>query len=170
MSLTSRSPMKTRPSLTVSSPAIRFSKVDLPHPDGPTSTTNSPSPISRSMPFSTSVLPKRFNKFSVLTSTICALPLQRPGRKATEKIVASNHIDGERRQRGYDGGGHVDIVFLHAGRGGDQIGERHRHGIRERRSKCNPEQEIVPDLRELPDDGHDERGRRHRQQDAEIDA
>src|SRR3954447_17334841 len=38
------------PSLTSSSPASIRSVVDLPHPDGPTSTMNSPSLISRSMP------------------------------------------------------------------------------------------------------------------------
>src|SRR5215210_9009297 len=38
------------PSFTSSSPASIRSVVDLPQPDGPTSTMNSPSPISRSMP------------------------------------------------------------------------------------------------------------------------
>jgi hypothetical protein len=39
--------MKIRPSLTSSMPAIIFISVDFPHPDGPTSTMNSPSWISR---------------------------------------------------------------------------------------------------------------------------
>ncbi len=39
-----------------SSPAIMRSVVDLPQPDGPTSTTNSRSAISRSMPWTTAVL------------------------------------------------------------------------------------------------------------------
>jgi hypothetical protein len=34
------------PEVTSSSPAIRRSSVDLPQPDGPTKTTNSPSSIS----------------------------------------------------------------------------------------------------------------------------
>src|ERR1700677_29061 len=41
--VTSISSMKTRPSLTGSNPAIILSRVDFPHPDGPTNTTNSPS-------------------------------------------------------------------------------------------------------------------------------
>ena len=41
--VTSRSPMKMRPSVTSSIPAISFSSVDLPQPEGPTSTMNSPS-------------------------------------------------------------------------------------------------------------------------------
>ena len=46
--VTSRSPMLIVPSVTSSSPAIMRSSVDLPQPDGPTSTSSSPSAISRS--------------------------------------------------------------------------------------------------------------------------
>ena len=48
--LTTRSPMRRTPSVISSSPATIRSAVVLPHPDGPTSTMNSPSPISRSIP------------------------------------------------------------------------------------------------------------------------
>ena len=48
--VTSRPPMRICPPLTVSSPAIILSTVDLPQPDDPTSTTNSPAATSRSMP------------------------------------------------------------------------------------------------------------------------
>jgi hypothetical protein len=44
--------------VTVSSPATMRSSVDLPQPDGPTITMNSPSAMSMSMPWITSVLPK----------------------------------------------------------------------------------------------------------------
>ena len=37
------------------------SSVDLPQPDGPTRTTNSPSAMSRSMPWMTLVLPNDFS-------------------------------------------------------------------------------------------------------------
>ena len=48
----------TVPPVISSSPAIMRSSVDLPQPDGPTSTTNSPSWIERSMSRSTgSVVP-----------------------------------------------------------------------------------------------------------------
>ena len=40
-----------------SKPAIILKRVDLPHPEGPTRTTNSPSSISTSNPWITSVLP-----------------------------------------------------------------------------------------------------------------
>ena len=46
-------PISMLPSLALSSPAMMFSSVDLPQPDGPTRIANSPLSISRSMPFST---------------------------------------------------------------------------------------------------------------------
>jgi hypothetical protein len=46
-SLTTRSPIEIVPAVISSSPAMDRSAVDFPHPDGPTSTTNSPSAISR---------------------------------------------------------------------------------------------------------------------------
>jgi hypothetical protein len=48
--VTTRPPMRMSPLLTVSRPAIMRSSVDLPHPEGPTSTTNSPSSISTLTP------------------------------------------------------------------------------------------------------------------------
>ena len=55
-SLTTRSSIAISPPVMRSSPAIMRSSVDLPQPEGPTSTTNSPSAISRSMPWMTSTL------------------------------------------------------------------------------------------------------------------
>ena len=48
-SVTSRPSILIVPPVVSSSPAIRRSSVDLPQPDGPTKTTNSPSSMSRSM-------------------------------------------------------------------------------------------------------------------------
>ena len=45
--VTSRPPIRIRPSLMSSRPASMRSAVDLPEPDGPTSTRNSPSVICR---------------------------------------------------------------------------------------------------------------------------
>ena len=59
-SLTRWSSMRSSPSVTDSSPATIRSRVDLPHPDGPTSTRNSPSPMRRSAPWITSTSPYRF--------------------------------------------------------------------------------------------------------------
>ena len=49
-SLTTRSPIVIVPELISSSPAIERSAVDLPQPDGPTSTMNSPSLTSSDSP------------------------------------------------------------------------------------------------------------------------
>src|SRR6185437_6907606 len=51
MSFTTRSPIRSSPAETDSRPAIMRSVVVLPHPEGPTSTRNSPSAMSRSMPW-----------------------------------------------------------------------------------------------------------------------
>src|SRR6476619_6879685 len=56
MSSTMRSPIRIEPPLTSSRPASIRRAVDLPEPDGPTSTMNSPSRISRSRA-STAVVP-----------------------------------------------------------------------------------------------------------------
>ena len=54
LSLTTRSPIFSSPSVMSSSPAIIRSAVDFPHPDGPTRIMNSPSEISRFMCFTAS--------------------------------------------------------------------------------------------------------------------
>ena len=46
-SFTTRAPIEIVPEVISSSPAIERSAVDLPQPDGPTSTMNSPSAMSR---------------------------------------------------------------------------------------------------------------------------
>src|SRR6476659_1080935 len=70
--LTRRSPMRISPAVTSSSPAIMRRMVDLPQPDGPTSTTNSSCATSRSTPRTASTLPNRlvrpFNES-------CAIPV-----------------------------------------------------------------------------------------------
>src|SRR5216684_3839611 len=48
--LTTRSPMRISPEVMFSSPATIRSRVDFPQPEGPTRTTNSPSPIATSTP------------------------------------------------------------------------------------------------------------------------
>jgi hypothetical protein len=58
-SLTTSPSTEISPALISSSPAIIRKVVDLPQPDGPTSTTNSLSAMSRSMPQTASVSSKR---------------------------------------------------------------------------------------------------------------
>src|SRR5512143_351996 len=68
--LTTRSPMRISPPVMFSRPAIIRSKVDLPQPDGPTSTTNSPSRIEISTPWMTAVAPKAFRTSRIATEAI----------------------------------------------------------------------------------------------------
>src|SRR5664279_2970203 len=63
MSLTTLLSMAIVPPVISSSPASMRSRVDLPQPDGPTSTMNSPSLMSKVMPWMTLVLPKDFSMF-----------------------------------------------------------------------------------------------------------
>src|SRR5439155_25132181 len=58
------------PAVMFSSPAIIRSKVDLPHPEGPTSTTNSPSLIEMSTPWMTLAAPKAFRTSRIATEAI----------------------------------------------------------------------------------------------------
>jgi hypothetical protein len=57
ISLTTRSPMRIVPAVIVSSPATMRKRVDLPQPDGPTSTQNEPSSTSSDTPRTASTLP-----------------------------------------------------------------------------------------------------------------
>ena len=70
--LTTVPPMAISPSLISSSPAIMRSRVDLPQPDGPTSTQNSASAMSMSTPRITWVEPKRL--CTALIPTAAKLP------------------------------------------------------------------------------------------------
>ena len=58
-----------------SNPAIIRRNVDLPHPEAPTSTANSPSAMSRSMPRITETSPKRFSTLRTLTAAMATLGL-----------------------------------------------------------------------------------------------
>src|SRR5271163_794708 len=73
--LTTRSPIEIVPEVIFSSPASIRNSVDLPQPEGPTRTTNSPSSIPIETPCSTSKPPNDFR-----TSRIC-----------TEDIYPPNH-------------------------------------------------------------------------------
>ena len=71
MSFTTRPPMRTMPSLISSSPATIRRAVDLPEPDGPTSTMNSPSSISSVSEF-TAMVPS-VNRFVTFSNEMFAI-------------------------------------------------------------------------------------------------
>src|SRR5277367_6846709 len=72
--LTTRSPIEIVPEVMFSSPASMRSNVDLPQPDGPTSTTNSPSSIGIDTPCRTSKLPNDFRTSRIFTDDIHSPP------------------------------------------------------------------------------------------------
>ncbi len=74
-SLTTLPSIAMVPSLISSRPASMRSRVDLPQPEGPTRTMNSPSSISKSMPWMTFVAPKAFWMFWNATVAIARLRL-----------------------------------------------------------------------------------------------
>src|SRR3954469_2555296 len=73
--LTTRSPIEMVPEVMFSRPASIRNKVDLPQPEGPTSTTNSPSSIGIDTPCKTSKLPNDFRTSRICTDDIEFSPL-----------------------------------------------------------------------------------------------
>ena len=70
--------MKIWPAETSSSPAMQLSRVDLPQPDGPSSTMNSPSATSMLSFFSTSIEPKFSDRSRTSTLVISRQPFTAP--------------------------------------------------------------------------------------------
>src|SRR5436305_5925790 len=82
---TTRSPIRISLEVMFSSPAIMRIRVDLPQPDGPTRTTNSPSVIMTLTPWITSVAPKAF-----LTSRTATDAITCPLRSAQRPLVGND--------------------------------------------------------------------------------
>src|SRR5918994_5000757 len=78
-SLTTLSPMRISPSVISSSPAIIRSAVVFPHPEGPTSTMNSPSSMPRSKSSTARVSPYRLVTFSrTISANVTPLTAHNP--------------------------------------------------------------------------------------------
>src|SRR5919206_2456193 len=77
-SLTTRPPIRISPSVSSSSPAVRRSTVVLPEPDGPTSTSSSPSAISRSTASTATVPPGKTLVTSLRTTSAIATSVRLP--------------------------------------------------------------------------------------------
>src|SRR5258707_13708567 len=99
-SLTTLPSMAMLPAVISSRPASIRSSVDLPQPEGPTRTTNSPSLMSKLTPCSTLVVPKDFSTFWNETVAIAIpLALHSAGGESTDHIALECVIDRCRRQR-----------------------------------------------------------------------
>src|SRR3954452_6627278 len=116
--LTTRPPIAISPPETSSSPAISRSRVDLPQPDGPSTTTNSPSRMSRSTPCTISVRPKLLRSPRM---TMSAMPVLFFGRdQAAHEPALHQHDDDERRQHDDQRAGHGDVPVGNAERAGNE--------------------------------------------------
>src|SRR4051812_45865848 len=88
------------PPLISSRPASMRKRVDLPQPDGPTSTVNSPSVMSKPMPWMILVEPKLFSTLRNETEAMALfLALDRARRQATDHVAPEDVVDRGRRQR-----------------------------------------------------------------------
>lgn len=79
--VTSTPSMLSVPPLTVSNPEMHRSRVDLPQPDGPTKTTNSPDGMSRFTFLRMSKAPKRLSRLLIVSLANCRLSAM--GSRAT---------------------------------------------------------------------------------------
>src|SRR3984893_15511333 len=146
-SLTTSPPIQISPSLISSRPAIMRSVVDFPQPDGPTSTTNSRSLMSRLMSLTATTGPYALCTLVRTTSAIASDP-----QAAHDVLLSEQGHDQRRNER--DDGGRAHEVPLHA----ELMHElRHHHG-QDRgfmRRQNQREQELVPGMEPAQ---HRERG------------
>src|SRR6266511_1533988 len=164
-SVTSSPPISTSPSLTSSSPAIMRSVVLLPQPDGPTSTTNSLSAMSRSMPRTANVSSYFFISLRSVTWAMRSSSFGRARREAGDVVIHQERIDHERRrgaeQRpGHDLGPGEDVA---ADQGGDDADRQHQ--LVDRGGEGERVEELRPRHGEGEDGRRDDAGQRHRHED-----
>src|SRR3954462_11791806 len=164
-SLTTSPPIMMSPPVMSSRPAIIRSVVDLPQPEGPTSTTNSWSAMSRSMPRTASTssyfLTTLRNVTSAMSSTLC-----RAGGQAGNVIVHQERVDDQRRCGAEQGAGHdlppVEHVALD--QRGDDADRQHQLVCRGREHQWI--EELRPGNRESEDGRCDDARHRHRNENA----
>src|SRR4051812_3916836 len=104
---TTRPPILTSPAVTASSPATRRRKVDLPQPEGPSTTIISPSATATETPLSTSVRAKLLRRSLTATSAMRHLLLLALDQAVDEPALRQDD-HGDRRQHGQDHDRHHD--------------------------------------------------------------
>src|SRR5215471_12898805 len=109
MSLTTRPSIEIVPPVISSSPASIRSSVDLPQPDGPTSTTNSPSRMSNPMPWMTFVLPKDFSMLWNATVAMVTSAFHRAGGQSADHVALERIVDRSGWQRVDEPGSHQKL-------------------------------------------------------------
>src|SRR4051794_17288113 len=176
-SFTTRSPIRTRPSLMSSSPAAMRSAVVLPHPDGPTRTMNSPFTTLRSS-WSTALVPsgKTFETASNTTLATGLLLDAAADEPAHEGPLRDHEDDRDREHRDDRRDRELRLEDVRrAAAAADRRVERRRRGeqvlepdgdrqlLRVREDDVR-EEEVVPvrDEREEEDERQHRLGERHR--------
>src|SRR5260370_20286915 len=168
--LTSRPSMRISPEETDSRPAIIASSVDLPQPDGPTRAMNSPDKASRSTPLRTSTVPKLLRRFEIVSADMDAPSFDRALRQAAHEISAAEEINQQRRNGADQHARAHDVIDPDIGAAGRHADQRRGDRLRAPARENDAEKIFVPDAGELPDDGHDQDGRREREDDLIEDA
>src|SRR5690349_5357473 len=102
-SLTRRSPMTMSPEVMSSSPTIIRSRVDFPHPDGPTRITNSPSATSMETSFTAGKPSPYFLTMFFIEMAAIRSPLHRAGREPGDDLALEYEDDEHDRDRRDDG-------------------------------------------------------------------
>src|SRR6266567_9178380 len=167
-SLTTSPSTAISPALISSSPAIIRSVVDLPQPEGPTSTTNSLSAMSRSIPRTASV---SSYFLTILRSVTCAMysTLRRAGGEAGNVIVHQEGIDEERRRSAEQRAGHNLPPVEHIAPDQRRDDADRKHELIRRGQECKRIEELRPADREGEDGRGDQSGQRDRDEDLEQD-
>src|SRR5438067_1474944 len=164
-SFTTSPPMAISPSVMSSRPAIMRSVVVLPQPEGPTSTTNSLSAMSRSMPRTAGTSSYSLNTFRKFTCAI-VLTFGGAGGQAGDVVVHQKRVDDERRRGAQQRRRHdlppVEDVALDER--GDDAGRQHQ--LIDRGGERHRIEEVRPRHGEGEDGRGDHAGQRHGQEDA----
>src|SRR6266496_852319 len=155
--LTTLPPMRSSPSLMSSSPAIMFSVVDLPHPDGPTRIMNSPSAMSRLKSFTASAPSgKRLVTWLRVISAMSLSLHGAGGEPGDDAPLEEQHEEHDRDGDDHRGGGDRSRRLLELRAAGEERdGGRHGSRVVARRQR-DRQQELVPG-----DDEHQDRRREH---------
>src|ERR1700736_474794 len=150
-SFTTRSAMRTSPSLISSKPAIMRSAVVLPQPDGPTRQMNSPSAMSR-LSLSTASVPPAYRlvRLSSTTRAIRSASLHCAREHAADEISLESEEHNERHDDRDDGtGGYHPIV---GGELPDLVEQEDcERSVRATAEKYERDQKVVPHPDELKD-------------------
>src|SRR5580693_8233144 len=159
-SLTSRPAISIRPPSSGSSPASIRSAVVLPDPDGPTSTMNSPSVMSRSSMSTAGLAPLAYTRLAptYLTPAMGGPPrsngpfgqmrfafdwsLDRPHRQTADERALRDPADDDDRDRG-DRGRRAQVRDVQALLR-DRADQEHRHGRGVGDREVERQEELVP--------------------------